>query len=108
MHGSRPRRASVFRCVPNRHARNAQARPTTDRSRAEVVVGGGVVGCAAARSLAVDHDPLLVERDRLVGEKVPFPLAPYRLDRFESRSDGFQLTPYVRVAGVEEQAVVDG
>jgi glycine/D-amino acid oxidase-like deaminating enzyme len=75
--------------VPDRHARNAQARPTTDRSRAEVVVGGGVVGCAAARSLAVDHDPLLVERDRLAGEEVPFPQTSYRPDRFESRSDGF-------------------
>ena len=32
------------------------------------VVGGGVVGCAIARSLASDHDVVVVERGQLAGE----------------------------------------
>ncbi|MFC4248756.1 NAD(P)/FAD-dependent oxidoreductase [Natribaculum luteum] len=33
-----------------------------------VVVGGGVVGCAAARWLAPDHDVLLLESDQIAGD----------------------------------------
>jgi glycine/D-amino acid oxidase-like deaminating enzyme len=32
-----------------------------------VVVGGGVIGCAAARELAPDHDVLVLERDQIAG-----------------------------------------
>jgi glycine/D-amino acid oxidase-like deaminating enzyme len=40
----------------------------TAERRDVVVVGGGVVGCAAARWLAPDHDVLLVESDQIAGE----------------------------------------
>lgn len=33
-----------------------------------VIVGGGVIGCAAARELASDHDVVLVERGQLAAE----------------------------------------
>ncbi len=37
-------------------------------TREVVVVGGGVIGCAVARTLATDHDVLLVEKDQLASE----------------------------------------
>lgn len=40
---------------------------STER-REVVVVGGGVVGCAVARSLAPDHDVLVLEAGQLAGE----------------------------------------
>jgi glycine/D-amino acid oxidase-like deaminating enzyme len=40
----------------------------TDERRDVVVVGGGVVGCAAARALAPDHDVLLLEGDQIAGD----------------------------------------
>lgn len=32
-----------------------------------VIVGGGVIGCAAARELAPDHDVLVIEKDQIAG-----------------------------------------
>lgn len=39
----------------------------TAERRDVVIVGGGVIGCAAARWLAPDHDVLLLEGDQLAG-----------------------------------------
>lgn len=72
-----------------------------------VIVGGGIIGAAAARWLAPDHDVRLLERDRIAGEATGYAsglisiaadyaetpaLAQYALKCFEDGDGAFDYT----------------
>lgn len=89
--------------------------------RADVlIVGGGIVGSAAARRLAPDYEVQLLERDRIAGEATGHAsglvsiaadyaatpdLARYALESFETADDAFEYTQRANVGLVRPEAV---